>query len=140
MPISIVSSTNASGEDSFSRLQLQLCLEPCLLTSGPQAAGFRFLIYATKISQIYVTFFFFFKPPMILLTFLFTSLLLLTLESTKRVGRGRGFWKSLVTYLREWAEGTLADFTTSLRGLRLAAQITSHPIMHSFLIANICYY
>jgi hypothetical protein len=26
----------------------------CLLTSGPRAAGFRFLIYATKLSHIYV--------------------------------------------------------------------------------------
>jgi hypothetical protein len=66
--------------------------------------------------------------------------LLLMLESTKRVGREREVWRSLVTSFREWGEGTLADFINSLRGLRPTAEITSHPIVHTFLIANFWYY
>ena len=38
----------------LSRLQLELCSEPCLLASGPRAAGLCFLIYAIKLSHIYV--------------------------------------------------------------------------------------
>ena len=38
---------------------------------------------------------------------------------------------------REWGEGTLADLINSLRGLRPAAEITSHPMVHIFLIANL---
>jgi hypothetical protein len=56
----------------------------------------------------------------------------------KRTGGG-GVWRSLVTSIREWGEGTLADFINCLRGLRPAAEITSHPVMHSFLNANLWY-
>jgi len=62
------------------------------------------------------------------------------LESIERVGREREFWRSFVTSFREWGEGTLVDFINSLRGLRPAAEITLHPMVRGFLIANLCYY
>jgi hypothetical protein len=44
-----------NGEDSFIRVELELCLGPCLLISGPRTAGFPLRIYAAKFCHIYVT-------------------------------------------------------------------------------------
>lgn len=123
----------------ISRLRLELCLEPCLLTSGPRAAGFRFLIYATELYHIYVyrkviifffCFYFSFSDRWYsFITDIFIYLiLLLMLESTKRVGRERGFWRSFVTSFREWGEEALADYKF-FEGLTSSS--LNHFISHS---------